>query len=62
LTKPKSDFSYFHIFSKNDKKQKLSPLKEEALVAHLNWTGQLMRTARRRGSQLNLFAFDTASA
>ena len=31
-----SDFSYFHIFSKNDKKQKLSPLKEEALVAHLN--------------------------
>ena len=47
----KSDFSYFHIFSKNDKKQKLSSLKEEALlVAHLNWTGQLMRTARRCGS------------
>jgi hypothetical protein len=36
LTKPKSDLSYFHIFSKNDKKQKLSPLKEEALAAHLN--------------------------
>jgi hypothetical protein len=32
----KSDFSYFHIFSKNDKKQKLSSLKEEALAAHLN--------------------------
>ena len=62
LTKPKSDLSYFHIFSKNDKKQKLSPLKEEALVAHLNWTGQLMKIARRCSSQLNPFDFDTVSA
>jgi hypothetical protein len=62
LTKPKNDLSYSHIFSKNDKKQKLSPLKEEALVAHLNWTGQLMKIARRCGSQLNPFDFDTAFA